>query len=258
MSYTGSQLASVDRRRWTVVSFGYGSGGLLTSLTLPDGASVTYAYTGGLLTSVTGPRGGVTKYGYNSAGQLTTDHRPRRAPGADQRLQRHRPDHLANQRRREHHHVRWDAARQTATITATGGGVAPTSTTTTSCSSQIDAISGVTYYSYDSNLDLTQITDPIGNRTEMTYDGAGNMLSRTAPAPLYYNQEWTYNTFNEVLTTTDGRGRQRTTATTPRAADLGHGPRQHQAGYSYYPDGQLKTAHQTPTGRHQIHLHSAR
>jgi YD repeat-containing protein len=54
--------------------------------------------------------------------------------------------------------------------------------------SQTGPAGGVTYYSYDSNLDVTQVTDPLGYITTMTYDAAGNMLSKTAPAPLYYTQ----------------------------------------------------------------------
>ena len=74
------------------------------------------------------------------------------------------------------------------------------STTTTCCCEQISPVAQFTYYSYDNNLDLTQVTDPAGNRTEMTYDAAGNMLSQTAPAPLFYTRAWTYNSMHEPLT----------------------------------------------------------
>src|SRR5262249_31797800 len=54
-------------------------------------------------------------------------------------------------------------------------------------------------------------TDARGNTTTMTYDpGTGNMLTRTAPAPLAYTETWTYNSRNDVTTYTDRRGHETT------------------------------------------------
>ena len=243
LAYTGGQLASATDTGGRSVSFGYGSGGLLTSLTLPDGTSVAYGYDGGLLTSVTEPGGITTRFGYDS-GRLATITDP------DQHIvltNTYDPatGRITSQKDGDGNITTyaWDPAGQTETITAPGGGVWTDIYANNVLVEQIDAITGFTYYSYDANLDLTQVTDPIGNRTEMTYDGAGNMLSRTAPAPLLYKQKWTYNTFNEALTYQDGQGQ-----TTNYGYDSdgrltsAQDPDQHQAVFSYYPDGQLKTA----------------
>ena len=40
----------------------------------------------------------------------------------------------------------------------------------------------------------------------MAYDGRGNLLTRTAPAPLSYVETFTYNAQNDPLTSRDGRG----------------------------------------------------
>lgn len=41
----------------------------------------------------------------------------------------------------------------------------------------------------------------------MTFDARGNMLTRTAPAPLPYVEGWTYNSRNDVTSHTNGRGK---------------------------------------------------
>ena len=76
----------------------------------------------------------------------------------------------------------------------------------------------------------------------MTYDAAGNMLSKPRPAPLYYTQSWTYNSMNEVLTATDGRGN--TTNYAYNATGLltsVKDPDGDITSYTYYPDGQIDT-----------------
>ena len=197
LAYTGGRLAAVTDTGGRSVSFGYnGSGGLLTSLTLPDGTSVSYGYTAGGSPRSPSRRGTTTRYGYNSGRELTTITDP------DQHVvltNTYDPStgRITSQTDGDGNITTyaWDPAGQTETTTLPGGGVWTDIYNNNVLVEQIDAITGFTYYSYDANLDLTQVTDPIGNRTEMTYDGAGNMLSRTAPAPLLYKQNWTYNTF---------------------------------------------------------------
>ena len=62
-----------------------------------------------------------------------------------------------------------------------------------------------TYYLYDPNtLQATQITDPDGHVTTMTYDSDGNLLTKTDP--LGRKSAYTYNALNETLTATDPNG----------------------------------------------------
>jgi RHS repeat-associated protein len=62
-----------------------------------------------------------------------------------------------------------------------------------------------TRYGYDDRGFLDEITDARGNRTTMTNDPRGNMLARTAPAPLSFVEEWTYNARNDVTSYKDRR-----------------------------------------------------
>ena len=59
---------------------------------------------------------------------------------------------------------------------------------------------------FNAALDATSFTDATGHAWQATYDGRGNILSRTAPAPLSYSESWTYDGLNNPLTFTDGRG----------------------------------------------------
>src|SRR5204862_427490 len=56
--------------------------------------------------------------------------------------------------------------------------------------------------------DLTKVQDALNHVVSMTYDGRHNMLTRTAPSPLSYQEIWTYNSFDEPLSYKDGRGNQ--------------------------------------------------
>ncbi len=75
---------------------------------------------------------------------------------------------------------------------------------------QVDANGSVTRYTHDADANLIAIQDPRGYVTTMTYDASGNMLSRTAPAPLSYEEEWTYDGNNNVTSYTDRRGKTTT------------------------------------------------
>lgn len=74
----------------------------------------------------------------------------------------------------------------------------------------VDGAGNKTSYTYDENLNLIAITDALGYVTTMTYDSAGNMLTRTAPDPLSYEEEWTYNPDNTLASYTDARGKTTT------------------------------------------------
>lgn len=60
--------------------------------------------------------------------------------------------------------------------------------------------------SFSGALDLTSFTDSAGKVWNATYDAVGNMLTRTSPAPLNYVESWSYDSSNNPLTYTDGRG----------------------------------------------------
>jgi RHS repeat-associated protein len=243
MAYSGSQLASVTTAGGRTVTFAYNSAGLLASLTMPNGTTVSYGYTGGLLTSVTGLGGGVTQYAYNSAGQLTTITDP---DGNVVLTNAYDPTtgRVTSQTNGDGQTTSfsWDAATQTATTTDPDGGTWTDVYNDNVLLAQTDPDGGTTYYTYDANLDLIQVIDPLGYVTDMTYNAAGDMLTQTAPAPLYTTQSWTYNSMNEVLTYTDGRGNTTTNAyNTAGLLTSSTDPAGKVTSYTYYPDGQTDT-----------------
>ncbi|RJQ43130.1 MAG: hypothetical protein C4538_12520 [Nitrospiraceae bacterium] len=67
---------------------------------------------------------------------------------------------------------------------------------------------GDTTYIYDTNMNITSITDPKGNITVMTYDTNGNMLTKTEAYRTDHEMTttYTYNSFGQVLTVTGNNG----------------------------------------------------
>jgi RHS repeat-associated protein len=55
-------------------------------------------------------------------------------------------------------------------------------------------------------MDVSSYTDQAGATWSATYDGRGNMVTRTAPAPLSYVESWTYDAKNNPLTYVDAKG----------------------------------------------------
>jgi RHS repeat-associated protein len=192
-----------------VISFTH-AGGLLTKVSLPDGRSVSYGYTSGRLTSVTDLRGGITTYGYDGGGRLNAitdqDNHPiaRITYGADGRVTQEL-DGLSNPTT-----FVWDPATQTATVTDARQNVWKDVYSNNVLVQRIDPLGNTTKYGYDSALNLSSITDARGNTTKMSYDGRGNLLSSTAPAPLSYNQSFQYDAQNNLKQVTDGRNNSTT------------------------------------------------
>ena len=212
LSYnTSGQLASVTDYAGRTVTFSYNSSGLLAQMNFPPGRSVTYGYnTAGDLNSVTDAAGGVTKYTYNTAGLLTTV--------TDQNAHQVVAN-TYNSAGRVISQINalgkkatfsWNASTQTCTYTDPNGNKWQDVYSGGALIERIDPLGDTTSYSYDSNLDLAAVTDPDGNTTTMTYDGNGNMLTKTAPSPISTTQSWTYDAKNDVTAYTDAD--QNTTA----------------------------------------------
>lgn len=81
-----------------------------------------------------------------------------------------------------------------------------TSTRATFSSSESIPWGNRTRFEYDSDLNVRKITDARNNATTMTYDASENLRTRTAPPPLSFVEEWTYNARNDPVTFEDGRG----------------------------------------------------
>lgn len=190
-----------------IVDFTHDTNGLLTSLTLPDGRSVTFGYTDGMLTSVTDLRGGTTTYQYDSSGRLTTitdqngnvvvattyDSEGRVASQTDAGGDTGQFDYSVNA-----------DGTETTTYTDARGHVWEDVHAGHKLIQRRDPLGNTVVFDYDMDVNVVSMTDPRGNRTSLTYDARGNVLARTDP--LGNLEEWTYNSAAQVLSYTDGRG----------------------------------------------------
>ena len=189
-----------------VVTFQHNAQGLLSEILLPDGRNVQYFYTSGYLTSVTDLRGNTYGYGYDSQNRLQSE--------TDQNnhqvvFNTYGPDGRISQQQDANGKITqfsWDAPTQTATVTDARNHVWTWRFDGTLLTEQDDPYGDATHYTYDLNTgDLIGFQDALGNLEEMTYDSRHNMLSRTSPSSLGYEEDWTYNSFNDPLTYNDGR-----------------------------------------------------
>jgi RHS repeat-associated protein len=201
----GGNLSSVTDSVGRVVTFTPNADGTLQKLTLPDSRSVSYGYTGGRLTSVTDLRGGTTTYGYDANGLLATV--------LDQNLHTLVTNHYTSGRIDSQTDAlgkqttfAWDVPSQTETITDANSHVWQDVYSSNMLVKTVDPRADTTQYGYDAADNLASVQDPNLHTTSMTYDGRHNMLTRTAPAPLSYQESWTYDSMNDVLTHQDGRG----------------------------------------------------
>ncbi|MBO9522372.1 MAG: RHS repeat-associated core domain-containing protein [Nocardioidaceae bacterium] len=208
-SYSGGNLVTATDAAGRVFSFTY-SGGLLTQVALADGRTVVYGYTSGRLTSVTNMRGKTSTLAYDSAGRLASILDPNGHylfqtvyDSTGRVIQQTDP-------RGKLTSFAWDPGTQTSTRTDPRGKVWTEVYSSNVLLQQTDPLGNTTSYEYDDQLNKTAIIDARGKKTTMTYDAAGNMLTRKGPAPSSVSETWTYTPFNAVATYTNGRGKTTT------------------------------------------------
>jgi RHS repeat-associated protein len=108
---------------------------------------------------------------------------------------------------------------------------------------------GTTSKLFNSALDVTSFVDADGKTWVAEYDARGNMLSRTAPAPLSYIERWTYDSFNNPLTYVDGRTFQTSYAYDGNGRLLTESrPLNQKFEYEWNPDGTLASLKDPRTG----------
>jgi len=242
VSYIGSgagrRVDELTDAAGRTVELTYGSSGAengrLIEVETEDGRTVHYSYStvngGPHLTSVTGPDGQTTDIDYDSTtGRLN---KITSAEGSETAQNVYDPGTgmISEQTDAEGNTWAFDWAPATGTV-PDGSGTMVTTDPAGGVSRDvyyghvllwhIDPNKAKTSYSYDANLNVVAVTDPLGYVTSMTYDTAGNMLTKTAPSPLDYEESWTYDSDNLVTSYTNGDG-----ATTE---------------YDYDVDGQLVT-----------------
>lgn len=217
---------------------------LLSKVALADGRSVQYGYTGNHLTSVTGVDGATTAYGYDTSGLLNSI--KDNSGHVTMQDQYNSSGQVIQQTDAHGQTEHFSRASQETDYTDANGGIWTDLYAGSLLRNHIDPLGEVTSYSYDTNLNLTDVTDPLGNDTHMVYDPHGNILSRTI-GPV--SESWTYNPDNTPATYTDGRGHVTTYSYYASGAQLksASGP----AGvtsYTYTANGQVETV--TSPGNH--------
>lgn len=209
---------TTNSRPYTVTATLNGSG-QVTGISTPAGRTVAYGYTGGLLTSVTDADGNTWTYGY-SGGLLTSEIDPlgvARLTATYGTSERVTAIALTGSAQLADDTFTWDATTATTgTATASalrdvdGSLVREPSVDTYRGNvliAQTRPDGGVTRYSYDDQVNLTETQDPLGWVQQFTYDAAGDLTSQSEPTggrPT--TASMTYNTAHQLLTQTDADG----------------------------------------------------
>ncbi|MER5447022.1 DUF6531 domain-containing protein [Streptomyces sp. NPDC002766] len=204
LTYSSGKPTSVKDAAGHTTDFTLDSAGLLSKASLPDGTSVSYGYDGGLLTSVTDPAGKTSSYAYGTDKRLSSYTDPAGGKVVNTYDTNGRIKTQTDQNNKTTTFT-WDGSRESHT-TAADGGIWTDVYAGNVLMESIDPYGKSISYDYDRYLHPVDITDQRGNTTTMTYDSAGNMLTRSAPSSLGYSESWTYDSAGNVTSHTDGRG----------------------------------------------------
>jgi YD repeat-containing protein len=212
--YADGQLTSVRDDTGDTWIFGYQSGtNLLTSIEDPRGYAASITYQGTRVSSVSQPGLGTTDWSYSGdaatpEGGTTTEQEPDDQGNPDGAISTYD----------------YRALELTAVTVGTGTAYAATTgyTYTTGTrgqdngragllASQTDQELNVTTYGYDSDGNLTSLTNPLGNTTKYTYaenaEQWGEVTQVTMPGPGTPSESYQYNQQDGNLQqSTDGNG----------------------------------------------------
>ena len=210
-AYTGAELTSVTDATGRALTITW-TGGNISQIAEPGGAKVSYAYNAaGDLIEVTNQAGGHTYYTYDASDRLLTVEDPN---GDTTTNTYNSSGQVATQTdpmgRETLFAYSVPGASQTATLVTDANGNETYFLFDDGLLMQRTAGYGTssaatTSYSYDPvTFGISSVTNPVGDTTAYTYDGAGNVLTRTGPRgdTTYY----TYNSLNEPLTVTNAAG----------------------------------------------------
>ena len=246
LTYDGSgRLQTVTDAAGHTATVAYNGGSLVSGVSLSDGRSVGYGYTSGRLTSVTDVRGKVWSYTYDGGGRLATVVDPlshtqvSNVYDATSGRVTSQTDAVGKTTQ-----FAWDAATQTATVTDPKNHVWKDVYVENVLFKRIDGTDDATELGFDSDLNGTSVKSPLGETTQMTYDGNGNLLTATAPASLDSAQKtFVYNSRNDPTTITDARNTvtSYTYTVAGNVETVTQGGEQ-QAAYTYDAQGRVLTA----------------
>ena len=204
LTYNAGQLATVTDQANRVVTLAYWPGGQLKSLTDPANRTVQFTYdSNGNLQSVLDLNGQTTTYSYDSNHFLLTITDPRLAVLSNVFDSSGRVTQQTDQLNRV---TKYSYGPTSTTVTYPDGSQSLEVYQNGGLATRIDAygtgLATNTAFTYDStSLSLTTFTDALGEQAQMSSDSAGNLLSLTDPNQVA--QHYTYNSFDEPLTTLD-------------------------------------------------------
>lgn len=187
------RVLSISDSLGTIATYTYGSGSQLLSTTYADSSAYQFAYDGSLrLTSVTDALGHVLEsHTYDSQGRALTSEKQ---GGVERVTLNYVSDTRTDVTDALGHVTKYtiDKSKGRNVVTRVEG-ACPCGGT----NSQIQT------WAYDSQLNVSSITDALNYTTTFTYDADGNRLTETDETGTVV---YTYNQFREVLTRTDQMG----------------------------------------------------
>ncbi|WP_229858654.1 DUF6531 domain-containing protein [Streptomyces poonensis] len=247
LTYASGKLTSIKDAAGRTSTFTSGTDGLLSKVSLPDATSVSYGYTNGLLTSVTDPAGRTSSYTYGADKRLSSYTDPAGGKVTNDYDSTGRIKSQTDQNDKTTIFT-WDGNSESHT-TAPDGGVWTDVYAGNVLMETIDPYGKSITYDYDRYLRPVAITDQRGNTTEMTYDGAGRMLTRSAPSAPGYSESWTYDSAGNITSHTDGRGNKTAyTYNTSNRLTTVTDPMGGKTAYTYTTLGAIETV-TTPRGK---------
>jgi len=173
-----NNLKQVTDGRTNQTSFDYDAAGNLITKTQPGSIITQYGRDPagtGLLTSITDPRQKITRFGYDSAGNLTSITTP-----------------LTNKTT-----LGYDSSGRLTSLVEPRGNV-----------SGANPANFTWKYGYDNADHLTSETDPLGDLTQVAFDPAGNLSSRTEANT--HKTSYDYDANNRLITVTASDGTSKT------------------------------------------------
>ena len=229
-----------------VIRLTHDDAGLLTKLELPDGRSVSYAYTSGLLTSVTNSRGDTTTYTYDAQGELASivdanGHTEVTNSYDDQGRVASQTDALGHTTT-----FSYGDDYSTSITDARGHTWRYAYDQNGNLASETNPDGETTSYANDDAGNTTSVTDALGNVLNIGYDGSSNPTSFSLPGGA--TSSAAYNALGDPTSLTDGLGNTSTVAYdaqgNPTLVTRADGSK---ASYSYNSQG-LPVSYTNPSG----------
>ena len=212
LSYTNEKLSSITDSAGRTITISYlaSDSPLIERVTLPDGRYVQYGYTSGRLTSVQDARSKTWTLTYNGSGYLTSICDPL-SHCEIQNVQYNGQGQVTSEQNGSGDAITYsyttDSPYDLTTVSVPGRGDWVYRHIHYLLMSVTDPLNRVTTYRYDPMARKTRVKDGRGYISRFEYNAYGNPTRDVAPAAVGgFSVVRTFNSTNDLLTETDGRG----------------------------------------------------